>query len=315
MQSFKNILVVADEPSLAQSAIETAARLAAPASGIVTLLAPGQQSPPTLRRGNRTAPRRRSSPLHRLYDPGPQLRRMGVPVHHDFANGPIHAQALDRIYLHGHDLLIVANRRDRGFAGRSLAGRLLRTAPIPVWIQGETPSLAGPVAVAVGPADEEDPDDRLAQELVETASELAATHALPLHVVHAWRLTGETLMRSSRLSYQPTDIERMGRAAVSEAYLRVEHLLAGSLTPNIATRVHVQKGHVSDVVPEVVRAIEPSLLVMGTLSRRGISGMVVGNSVERLADRVNVPLLAVKPNGIANATASIEDWSPHALPY
>ena len=315
MTSYSNVLVVTTEPSLTQAAVESAVRLTTVSGGVVTLLVSGPRSTRAFRTTRRTSSAGRTTSLRRLYDPGPHLRLMGVPVYHEFVTGSAHAAVLDRINRYGHDLVIVGDRPDTRFVGRSLAARLLRSAPIPVWVQGDAADYDSPIAVAVGPADEEDPGDLLARKLINTASSIASARELPLHVIHAWRLTGETLMRGSRLAYQPTDIEQMGRSAFSQAHLRVQQLLSESAAPTVSTRVHIAKGHAGDVVPDVVTRFEPSLLVVGTMSRRGIPGMIVGNTVERFVGRLGLPLLAVKPHGFASPAGQIEDWSVHALPY
>lgn len=320
MKSFKNILVVAgDDASRTQELLRPAIELAAPTSGVVTLLNLRTRSSRFIGSG----PRRSSSdllsaPLHRLYDPGPDLRQLGVPVHHETARGVPHLEILERVAVYGHDLIIINGQDDigwSGISGRSTAARVLRSSPIPVWVQPDVGQNSGPIAVAVGPRDADDPDDHLSRKLVDTGLSLARSLGRDLHVAHAWRLDGETMMRSRRLAYQPTDIERMAREVQFEARMRVEELMADVSAIDITTRVHVEKGHAGDVVASLSDTLDPAVLVMGTTARQGIQGLVVGNTVERVARRTQSPVLAVKPDGFLSPRLSVEEWTPQALPY
>ena len=319
MKQFKNILVVAGgDAAQTRRLLTPAIELAAPASGIVTLLSLRTRAArgKAIQRRNSATPS--TAALHRLYDPGPELRKLGVPVHHETANGVPHLEILERIAVYGHDLVIMLDEpepvRSR-ISGRSTVARVLRSSPIPVWIHPENGWSSGPIAVAIGPRTEEDPDNHLSRKLVAVGASLARSNRRDLHLIHAWRLDGETLMSSRRLSYEMADIERMGREAQVEARMHVEDLLADNDAMDVSARVHIEKGHAGDVVAALSDRLEPAVLVMGTIARQGIQGFVVGNTVERVARRTQSPILAVKPDGFLSGRLTVEDWSPQALPY
>lgn len=46
-----------------------------------------------------------------------------------------------------------------------------------------------------------------------------------------------------------------------------------------------------------MRHFRKILVVMGTIGRSGIRGMITGNTAERLLPRLHCSLLAVKPDG------------------
>lgn len=62
-----------------------------------------------------------------------------------------------------------------------------------------------------------------------------------------------------------------------------------------ADRVHLPVGKVGQCVNSVVDRIKAELVVMGTTARRGVKGMVLGNSAEKVLSRVNCDVLALKP--------------------
>jgi nucleotide-binding universal stress UspA family protein len=62
-------------------------------------------------------------------------------------------------------------------------------------------------------------------------------------------------------------------------------------------RVHFVKGEAGRVIPEVAAKNEADLIVMGTLSRSGVAGFLIGNTAEKILHKVDCSVLAVKPEG------------------
>lgn len=50
-------------------------------------------------------------------------------------------------------------------------------------------------------------------------------------------------------------------------------------------------------MPELARHQRINLLIMGTVARTGISGLVMGNTAEQILDDVGCSMIAVKPPG------------------
>ena len=64
--------------------------------------------------------------------------------------------------------------------------------------------------------------------------------------------------------------------------------------------VHIMEGDTTEVVPEIVEAIQADLLVVGTVGRDGLSGVIVGNTSEELVDKINCDVVVLKPtDGVA----------------
>lgn len=60
--------------------------------------------------------------------------------------------------------------------------------------------------------------------------------------------------------------------------------------------VHRQ-GEPEAVIPEFVVAEGVDLVVMGTVARGGIAGLLIGNTAERMLRKLPCSVLAVKPEG------------------
>jgi len=112
-------------------------------------------------------------------------------------------------------------------------------------------------------------------------------YALPLPVVH-------TLQRdmAEQLGADPESLEQKERAAREQ--LRAELARLGHRGP---VELHVGQDSPSHAILAGVKHCRADLVVMGTVSRSGIPGLFVGNTAERLIDRLDRSLLAVKPAG------------------
>ena len=78
------------------------------------------------------------------------------------------------------------------------------------------------------------------------------------------------------------------------------HSISGQ--PLVAARVqpdhvHVLKGDARDVLPYFVDRKEVDLLVMGSIGRTGIAGLLIGETAETLIRSVQCSVLVVKPPG------------------
>ena len=77
--------------------------------------------------------------------------------------------------------------------------------------------------------------------------------------------------------------------------LLIEHGM-GIGSPN----VHFLQGDPASVIPEYVDKKDNAVLVIGTVARGGISGLLLGNTAEQILSRVNCSILAVKPEGFVS---------------
>jgi len=191
-------------------------------------------------------------------------------------------EILRRIHRDGHDLLIVAQHHHPArhrFA--SLATRkLIRRSPVPVWFDPRPIRDRRDVAVAVGPfLDERPSPDPRHLRLIELAASIATRRGGTLHVVHAWRrlLEDEASAR---------DEFRYARSAIGKT------LTACAPLP-VPIEVHDQEGDVELVLREYIRDHRIADLVIGSAGRRGVAGMVIGNTAEFMLGEIKCSLLSV----------------------
>jgi nucleotide-binding universal stress UspA family protein len=156
------------------------------------------------------------------------------------------------------------------------------------------------VIAAVNP----DPDDveqsGLNAKILDLAAALARLDGAELHVVHAWQFFGEGALRSSRVGLTPAQADAIIESNRAQAFERLEQLVRENRPADIVPQVHLVRGDAALSLLRAVGELRADLLVMGTVSRTGIAGLIIGNTAETVLNRVNCSVLAVKPDGFVS---------------
>ena len=214
---------------------------------------------------------------------------------------------IERVLVKHHDLVVVTTDDDR--EDRATIRRLLRKCPCPVWVIRPTRARTQRVLAALNP----DPDEaELNRLIIELAASMVQLHGGELHVVHAWELFGESTLRSSAFIHaSAAQIDEMLRTEREARQLALDELLSHSTVAEAPWRIHLEKGPAPDVVPRLAALLRTNVLVMGTVARSGIRGLVMGNTAETILDEVHCSVIAVKPPGFVSP---IEPPDPHIQP-
>ena len=130
------------------------------------------------------------------------------------------------------------------------------------------------------------------------------TNFAELYVVHAWEAITDNMIRvlGSELSGDEVasnrERERRERQSRLDVLNRRMRKHFGDETHHyLAPRFHLRKGAPRDVVPAVTNELKADLVVMGTVSRTGIPGLLIGNTAEVILNNFECSVLAVKPAG------------------
>lgn len=203
-------------------------------------------------------------------------------------------EVINQVYDGHHDMVLVGSQPRAEPSARldPTLAHLLRKTPVPVWVVDEN-HRSGDVMVAIGP--EFEPEGRvLNRTILELGTSLARRMTVGCHVVHAWRVPGESLLLGSRVQIPEDQVDRLMDDTESTADAMIAQLT--SEVPTVAdAEVHLVHGRPEAQLMGLVEKIEPSVLVMGTLARKGIAGLIVGNTAERVLTSIDASLLAVKP--------------------
>jgi universal stress protein E len=199
-----------------------------------------------------------------------------------------------------HDLVMmtaegIGGIRDMLFGTTTM--HLMRKCPCSVWaIKPAKRMQFARILAAVDP----DPTDRIKNALngkvLELAYSLAQAEMSEFHVIHAWALQGEGLLRAGK-RVPMNKVNQMVRETHKAHQLWLNKLLQ-VYTPDIPNnRVHLLKGDAGKLIPELASKKKIDLIVMGTVGRTGVAGLLIGNTAEKVLQKVDCSVLAVKPEG------------------
>lgn len=199
--------------------------------------------------------------------------------------------------------LVLKTVDDRGPGARATRGpldqELLRQCPVPLWL--EQPWAAATlrrVLVAINPDPAAPEEYRLSIDLLQSAVAVAAVSAAELHVVHAWKLFGE--WRSVYNRWTDPELAPLLGATLNRHVGYVEQAIAEAGVAGAVTRQHLVHQRASQAIIDTAQAEAIDLLVLGTVGRTGIPGLVIGNTAERVLAELACPVLARKPRGFAS---------------
>jgi universal stress protein E len=303
MRSFKNILCVVtpghDEsiPTLERAltlAEEHQARLSV-VDVIPRVMVRGwtPDSGPSMGQALLEVTEERAQALRKLVKPYQQRRS----IHTQVLAGTGFLEIIQAVLGHDHDL-VIKPAENPGFLERVFGSddmHLLRKCPCPVWLTHPGEKAQYNRVLAAVDFDPEVPDpvvDQLNREILQLAALQASADHAELHIVHAWSAPGEISLRVwSEEPDQPDTVETI--RATHEAGLEA---LAEQI-PMLAPKLHFVRGRADKEIPAVARQEAVDLVVMGTVARTGIAGLLIGNTAEAIINQLTCSLLAVKPEG------------------
>ena len=216
------------------------------------------------------------------------------------------AKVIERVMEYDHDLVITApdgSESHRGLGGSSTTLHLLRKCPVPVWVDDPRTWGRPDVVVAIGPFPEDGEIGSLNRMLVELGVSLARIQGGEVHLAHAWRLEGEHLLRNSKVRLPSDRVDALvdeERIANEKTFDRI---LDGIDISGMDPKMHLVHGSASDVIGHVVDDVQPGVVVMGTLARAGLRGLIIGNTAERILGDLEASVIAVKPPGFVSPVA------------
>lgn len=305
MKQFKNILYLAAPPEHGVCALNRVATLAENNQATLTVL--WVSDVPSSERTTRLP-----------FEVETQLTpwRGRIKIETRTKTGTPFVEAIREVLGNGHDLLVKCAGDGAGPPDQRLGTddfNLLRQCPCPLWLcKANSPAQYRCILAAVDPddaypADELNTRDELNLQVLELGASLALSEFAELHVVHVWNALGETAMRGAFLMTPEEQIRN---------YLNAEQLrrtgLLGRLMERAAERLgtstmeylkpirHLPKGWPRDEIPALVERVGADLIVLGTVARTGIPGLLMGNTAEILLRRLTCSVLAVKPAGFVS---------------
>lgn len=228
------------------------------------------------------------------------VAQAGIDVETIVCNGAPFLHIVRQVLRGRHDLVIMAAEGGGGFRRLffgSTSMHLMRKCPCPVWIlkPGQRANYAR-ILAAIDTSPDADGLDELNVKIMDLATSLARSNESELHIVHAWELTGNDL-HTSRSEISDAIMDQLLRKNELIHRKPVEHLLERYKLDDLRHQVHLVRGAPATVIPQTADEKEIDLIVMGTIRRTGIAGLLIGDTAELVLHQVECAVLTVKPKG------------------
>lgn len=220
-------------------------------------------------------------------------------------------EVIRRVLRRGHDLVVKAVEGAQPYRHRlfgSLDMHLLRKCPVPVWLArpgtGEHHYRRLLAAIDFDPHAPDADGDSLNRRVLEAAAGQALADSAELHLVHAWQAAHEGLLRSRGVFASETQAQHyietqqaLHQSGLERIDARFREWIGDEAHAWLAPQLHLREGGAADVIPGAATELAADLVVMGTVGRTGIAGLLIGNTAETILERIDASVLALKPPG------------------
>ena len=307
MKRFKNILVIPSEPKADDPALVRATALANNNAARLMVIWPLEEAHDG-GTGLEYLPDIVNALEKELEKAVGPTREQGLIVDTRVRAGKPFVEVIRQVREGGHDLVVKTARGHKlheSLMFGTTALHLLRKCPCPVWIINPKPSKRSGVLAAVDPDTTNEQSQALNQKIMELATSLSVLEEMDLHVVHAWSVPHEDMIRHSpwlRVTRSDADnyvkdIEGRHRERFAALYEQFQHRVTSMET-------HFVKGEPGQVIPSIIDEKNIEVVIMGTVARTGVPGLLIGNTAEGVINQVDCSVLAVKPEGFVSPIAA-----------
>lgn len=224
-----------------------------------------------------------------------EMRTGGLDIETEVLVGVPYLSIVEAVKQKGHDLVVVGTRGmsaiKRVFVG-STATRLARACPAPVWIARSSLPEGPPTILA---AVDFSP---MSERIVSVSAAVAAALTAKLHVLHVYDT--EELYGAPTISDEVrAEFSYYRRRARRNAFERLEQLLEAQSMDHGTATFHVSQGNPYQVINSTAKRLDVGLVVMGSVGRRGLSALLIGNTAEKVLHTSDRSLLVIKPVEVA----------------
>ncbi|WP_319760143.1 universal stress protein [Maridesulfovibrio sp.] len=196
-----------------------------------------------------------------------------------------------------YDLVISASQPLMGTPD-STSMHLMRKCPCPVWIhRGDLWRGAVRILAAVNTSDTSEENRRLNKKIIDHGIKLIEILRGHLHVVTCWSGYMESVLTSPRFS--EAEANQYLEYEQKQAEKELDSLIA-DFGEKLALKGKIIHGNAATVIPQYASKQKMDIVVMGSVARTGIPGLLVGNTAEKIVSNLENSILAIKPDGFVS---------------
>ena len=180
----------------------------------------------------------------------------------------------------------------------STSMHLMRKCPCPVWVmKSSQPKQYSRILAAVDPAPLDEKRNALNMKIMDLATSLAQLEQSELHIIHTWALYREFSLGHGHLKIPQSEFDKLVRKTEIMHGRWFSQLLREYPLETLNCQTHLLHGDAGTLIPELAKEKAVDLIVMGTVCRTGVAGLLIGNTAENVLRRVQCSVLTVKPDG------------------
>ena len=234
------------------------------------------------------------------------LNAMDLDVKFETLLGEPFVEITHAVQEEGYNLVLAGTRGlgkwEHFFVG-STAKRLIRKCPSSVWIVKV--GHICPPKVVLAATDFSHVSLKAVKEGLRVAQQASAEFHL-LHVVDSKDVPEDLISRIPKGSSLRQEINE-------EATRRLEEFLDSLAVDRTQIQVHLSWGTPWQEIQRISRHQAADLIVIGTVGRSGIKGLLLGNTAEKVLDTCDCSILTVKPDGFVSPIDPAS-WQLHPGP-
>ncbi len=238
--------------------------------------------------------------------------RTRLSIRTEVLTGTPYLEVVREVLRGAHDL-VIRGAENPGWLDRVLGSddmHLLRTCPCPVWLVKCQAAMSYRRILAAVDVDDMYPPEELETRrtlnrgILELAGALALADFAELHVGSVWEAIGESFLRGAFMEATADQVaayvdnaRQRSAASLDRLMGELNDILGKDAVDYLRPQRHLVKGWARQEIPALARQLEANLVVMGTVARTGIPGLVMGNTAEAILSQLDCSVLAIKPPG------------------
>ena len=205
---------------------------------------------------------------------------------------------IHKVLRDSHDLVIKEETLDRGVD--QLAMRLIRKCPCPVWVMKRDSGDFKRILAAVDVGSDYPEARTLNKKIVELTNSLAQREQGVAYYLHVWRLEHEVMLRGPRFNVSSEEIAAMKKKILVERSAQLHNLLNQNHISYQSENIHVREGRSEEEIEKSISDLNVDVIVMGSVGRSGVPGLLIGNKAEKILNTINCTVLTIKPDGFVS---------------
>jgi universal stress protein E len=205
----------------------------------------------------------------------------------------IHDAVMESLNNSDFDLVIKDSHHHRGIVDRIFTHAdwsILRHCPAPVlMVKSAKPWSHNRILASIDATSHDEGHKLINENILDFAEHLADHFDTDLHLVNAYPMVALAFAMVPEVT-APDDIQDF----VTRQHKDNCDRYAAKYKIN-DDHIHIAEGDPEDVVEAINKELDADLVVIGTVGREGLAGVLLGNTAERIVDRVPCDVLVIKP--------------------